>query len=106
MSCSIKLNSTVWLVALLLPVLIFVVSLHPLKGLKDITGKPGTGFHSHRILGLASVDTIALSAVAIIFAFYFNWKISYTLIGMLLLSILVHEAFGVPTALMVWLGLM
>jgi hypothetical protein len=94
------------MVVLLLPIFIFVVSLHPLKGLKDIAGDPGTGFHSHRILGLASVDTVVATAVAIIFAFYFNLKISYALIGMLLLSILFHEAFGVPTALMVWLGLM
>lgn len=66
---------------------------------KDIFGKPGTGSHAHRTLGMATVDLAATVAVAGGISWYYDYNFLLVLIVLLAIGIIVHYLFGVNTAL-------
>lgn len=66
---------------------------------KDIFGAPGTGVHSHRTLGMATVDLFATVGAAGLVSWYFDYSFLYVLIVLLVIGIIVHYLFGVNTAL-------
>ena len=66
--------------------------------LANIFGEPGTGVHAYRFLGTAIVDVAATVALAFTGAAYFNYDPIVATVGLLILSLPVHVAFGVKTA--------
>jgi hypothetical protein len=69
---------------------------------KDAFGKPGEGAHKTRIFGVAAVDLLLTVAIAIVIGLWRKWgigKIALFFIGLMVLSVLVHKAFCVKTAL-------
>lgn len=94
--------------------------------LRDIFGKPNTGVHQHRWAGLAAVDLLATAAVAVALALVLAAAPRFPpagdgpsaaalrvaaaaavyFAGLMALSVAVHVAVGVRTALVVALGLL
>jgi len=70
-----------------------------LKAYKDIFGKPGEGLHSYRIFNIAIVDVIFTIIGAYIISKFFKFDFAIILISLFLLSIIIHQAFGVKTTL-------
>jgi hypothetical protein len=74
---------------------------------KDALGKPGTGFHERRILGLAANDVVGTLALALAFPppSFGLWRqrsvngYAASVVAWFLLAIAVHRAFCVDTAL-------
>lgn len=64
---------------------------------KDLLGKPGTGFHSFRIGGIAVGDTIFVFICCIIISYLFDYSLLITTLGIFLLGIIVHRMFCVRT---------
>jgi hypothetical protein len=64
---------------------------------KDALGKPGTGFHSFRIGGIAVGDTLVVFLLCIIISFIFKYSLLITTIAIFLLGIIVHRFFCVRT---------
>lgn len=71
---------------------------NPLCKYKDALGKPNTGLHSIRFMGVAIFDVLFVLVCAIAIAWFFKWSYIYTIIGVYILGIVVHRAFCVPTA--------
>lgn len=69
---------------------------------KDLFGKPGTGVHRWRFLGVAVADVLATVVLAIIVAAAFRWSFLWTLIGLFLLGELLHLWLCVDTAFIRW----
>lgn len=66
--------------------------------MEDIFGRPGEGVHSHRFLGLASVD-LGLTFVAALFvAWAWEMPIWKSFLILFFIGFLFHIAFGVKTA--------
>lgn len=72
--------------------------------MEDIFGKPNTGFHSVRFLGMALYDWLGTFAIAILFIFYFKRPVVPVLIGIVLVSEGLHIMFGVKTGLLNMIG--
>ncbi len=72
---------------------------------KDIFGKPNEGAHSHRFLGLATVDLIGFVLLVFVIVSYFGTGVLSTTIWLAILTIFIHWLFCVPTALNRQLGL-
>ncbi len=72
---------------------------------KNIFGEPNKGIHQYRIFGMAFFDIVGLILLSIIFSKYFNVNFIYTLLVMILITILIHWLFCVPTAANVAIGL-
>lgn len=70
---------------------------NPLCKYKDIFGKPNTGVHRTRFLGVAIVDVIMTIIGAMFFAWAFQLPYVYTIIGFFLLGIAAHRLFCVRT---------
>ena len=70
---------------------------NPLCKYKDIFGKPNTGIHRTRFLGVAVADVIMTIIGAVCFAWAFQLPYVYTIIGFFLLGIAVHRLFCVRT---------
>ena len=71
---------------------------NPLCKYKDALGKPNTGLHSIRFMGVAIFDVLFVLVGAIAIAWFFKWSYIYTIIGVYILGIVVHRAFCVKTA--------
>lgn len=71
----------------------------------EIFGKPGEGVHAHRILGMATVDLSLTIMAAMLIALYWKLNAFMVFIGLMLLGIMMHWWFCVPTALNRGLGL-
>jgi uncharacterized membrane-anchored protein len=75
----------------------------------DALGRPGVGIHAHRTFGLATVDVLATLAVAAAFAAASRtpfWRaFAVTFAALVVLGVVAHVAFRVPTALNKALGL-
>ena len=66
---------------------------------KDIFGKPGTGAHSYRFLGLAIVDVALTVLVAVLTAWLFKIPLVWSLVGWFLAGIILHRLFCVRTSI-------
>jgi hypothetical protein len=64
---------------------------------KDLLGKPGTGFHSFRIYGIAVGDVVVVLICCIIISYIFNYSLLITTLGVFLLGVIVHRLFCVRT---------
>ena len=71
---------------------------NPLCKYKDMFGKPNTGLHSIRFMGVAIFDVVFVLICAILIAWIFKWPYIPTIIGVYILGIVVHHAFCVRTA--------
>lgn len=60
----------------------------------DIFGKPGQGAHSYRLFNIAVVDVVLTFALAMFFQ-----RPIQVFVLLMLLSIIIHKAFCVPTTL-------
>jgi hypothetical protein len=65
---------------------------------KDIFGAPGTGVHSHRTFGLATVDLFGTVAIAAGISWYYDYSFLLVLVILLVLGIILHYLFRVDTA--------
>lgn len=72
---------------------------------KDIFGKPNTGFHSKRVLGLALGDTVGTIGLGVVFSWIFHASLLYSILGMFVLGEVLHYFFGVQTAFLTMLGI-
>ena len=72
--------------------------------MEDIFGKPNTGFHSVRFLGMALYDWLGTFAIGVLFIFYFKRPVVPVLIGLVLISEGLHILFGVKTGLLRMIG--
>ncbi len=72
---------------------------------KNIFGKPKTGIHQYRIFGMAFFDILGLIIITILISKYLDVNFIYTLIFMILITILIHWLFCVTTAANVAIGL-
>lgn len=71
-----------------------------MKGLckyKDIFGKPGTGVHSYRFMGVAIVDVILTLIGAIIISYYTKYSFFIVATILFILGIILHRIFCVRT---------
>ena len=71
---------------------------NPLCKYKDLLGKPTTGLHGIRFMGIAIFDTAVVLVCAIAIAWFFNLPYIPTIIALYLLGLVVHRAFCVRTA--------
>ena len=67
---------------------------------KDVLGKPGEGFHSARLLGLAQNDTLGTIGLAALTTYATGISFPKSLLGWFVLAEVSHYAFGVDTALL------
>ena len=72
-----------------------------MKGLckyKDVLGKPESGVHSYRFMGVAIVDVIFTIITALIISYF--TKVSFLLVVIItfILGIILHRLFCVRTA--------
>ena len=65
-----------------------------------IFGKPNTGFHSVRFLGMALYDWLGTFAIGLVFVYYFKRPFLPVLIGLVLIAEGFHILFGVKTGLL------
>lgn len=72
---------------------------------KNIFGEPNKGFHSYRLGGLAIGDVIGTLLINWLIAYSYDLDFFTTLVWVMLVTILIHYLFCVPTALNVALGL-
>jgi hypothetical protein len=64
---------------------------------KDIFGKPNTGAHKYRFLGIAIVDVLATILVALIFTYFTKLPFWSSLGGFFIVGIIAHRLFCVRT---------
>jgi hypothetical protein len=67
---------------------------------KDIFGKPNTGVHKHRFLGMASFDLIGTVIISIAIAYFYQLSYIKTILYAFLIGAAVHWIFCVDTAFM------
>ena len=63
----------------------------------DIFGKPGTGVHAYRVLGIAIVDVLATVIIGVIIARLTKFSLLYVLIFLFILGIIFHRIYCVRT---------
>lgn len=66
---------------------------------RDVFGAPNTGFHARRIAGLALWDVVGTLVLAWPLARWTSWPYVRSLAFLLVLGILLHWVFCVPTKL-------
>lgn len=77
----------------------------PFIKFNKIFGSPGKGVHSFRLLNTALVDYVLTLLGAILLTYLTNIPLVLTTIGLLLLGIILHVLFGIPTEAVKYLGL-
>ena len=81
------------------------MTLCPLSQYKDIFGKPGTGPHRFRFMGVALVDFAATILFAMFITWAFKVPLDLSIIFMLVISLVIHLVFGVETGALKYMGL-
>jgi len=66
---------------------------------KDIFGKPNTGAHKYRFLGVAIIDVILTIIGGYFIAIFFKLPILYTIIVLFILGIIAHRLFCIRTTI-------
>ena len=64
---------------------------------KNIFGQPGTGIHQYKFKGTAIVDYLLTIAGAFLITYFTDIPLVITTIGLLILGILFHYAFGIES---------
>ena len=77
----------------------------PFSKFKDFFGKPGEGVHQYKFMGVAIVDLLLSIVLAIIVSHFTTMPHVLSIITVLLLGLVLHVLFGVPTQAVKWLGL-
>ena len=77
----------------------------PFSKFKHIFGIPGKGVHRFRFLNLALVDYVLTILVAMLTTFLTQVPLVLTTIFWLILGIILHVLFGVPTDAVKFLNL-
>jgi hypothetical protein len=77
----------------------------PFRTSRDLFGKPGTGVHRFKFKGTSLVDYVLTLGVAFLVTYLTGVPLVLTTIGMLVLGIVAHMLFGVPTVSAQFLGL-
>ncbi len=72
---------------------------------KNIFGEPGKGFHATRVFGLAAYDVLGLLLLNWAISYYYQMDFFPLLCILILLTIIIHYLFCVPTAFNVAIGL-
>ena len=67
---------------------------------KHTFGEPGTGFHATRIMGYALYDILGTISVALLFSYFTNISVLYSIIGWFVAGEVLHWYYGVETAFM------
>ena len=81
------------------------MKLCPLSKYKDIFGAPGTGPHRFRFMGVALVDFVLTILLAMFITWAFKVPLDLSIIFMLVISLVIHLAFGVETGALKYMGL-
>jgi hypothetical protein len=81
------------------------MTLCPLSKYKDIFGAPGTGPHRFRFMGVALVDFVLTILLAVFITWAFKVPFDLSIIFMLVISLVIHLAFGVETGALKYMGL-
>ena len=77
----------------------------PFRTSRDLFGKPGTGVHRFKFKGTSLVDYVITLGIAFLVTYLTGVPLVLTTIGMLVLGIVAHMLFGVPTVSAHFLGL-
>ena len=77
----------------------------PFSKYKDIAGASGTGIHKYRFLGISAVDFFGTILIATAITWFFKVPLDLSVIGILVLSLIIHMLFGVETGALKYLGL-
>ena len=81
------------------------MSLCPFSKFNKIFGIPGKGVHSFRILDVAAVDYFLTLIGAFLLSYLTQVPLVLSTIGLLILGIILHTLFGIPTNAVKYLGL-
>ena len=81
------------------------MSLCPLSKFNKIFGIPGKGVHHFRILDVAAIDYFLTLIGAILLSYLTRVPLVLSTIGLLILGVILHAAFGIPTNAVKYLGL-
>ena len=77
----------------------------PFRTYRDLFGAPGTGIHRFKFKGTSLVDYVITLGVAFLVTYLTEVPLVLTTIGVLVLGIIAHMLFGVPTVSAQFLGL-
>ena len=77
----------------------------PFKAYKDLFGKPGTGLHTYKFKGTSIFDYLLTILGAFLITYLTDIPLVLTTIGLLILGIIFHLLFGVPSQAVSYLGL-
>jgi hypothetical protein len=66
---------------------------------KNILGKPGTGAHSYRFMGIAIVDVLLTLLLGLLISYYTKYSFLYVSIILFVLGIIMHRLFCVRTTI-------
>jgi len=64
---------------------------------KNLFGEPGKGVHAYRLFDIAIVDVLLTVLLGMVITHVFSLSLIYTIIGLFLLSIVMHRMFCVRT---------
>ena len=81
------------------------MTLCPFKSYKDLFGKPGTGYHAYKFKGTSIIDYFVIIAGAFLITYLTDVPLVLTTIGLLILGIIFHVLFAVPSQVVTYLGL-
>ena len=77
----------------------------PFKQFNDIFGLTGQGVHQHKVLNVIVIDNLITIAFAIFITYQFDIPFPLSIIGVYIVSILIHMLFGVQTKTLSYLGI-
>jgi hypothetical protein len=70
-----------------------------LEKYKDLFGKPNTGIHKYRVLGISILDVAVVVVCGIVISKLFRFHLLYTLVVLFISGIIIHRLFGVRTGI-------
>jgi hypothetical protein len=71
--------------------------MNPFCKYKDMFGKPNTGIHRHRVLGVAIMDVLPTLLIALLVAWFFGLPYGWTIVAFFAAGIAAHRLFCVRT---------
>ena len=77
----------------------------PFQDYRDLFGKPGTGVHAYKFKGTSIFDYLLIIMGAFLITYLTEIPLVLTTIGLLVLGIIFHVLFGVPSQAVNYLGL-
>ena len=77
----------------------------PFQAYRDLFGQPGTGVHAYKFKGTSLVDYLVAIVGAFLITYFTDIPLVLTTIGLLIVGIIFHVLFGVPSQAVNYLGL-